>query len=105
MQALVIYDNQGNIWNITYGDSVKPESLAAARLEIPDGNQLTGVDLTNPDAPQPVFESIPASDYTNLQSQITDLEGRCQEQMAMAEEDVKSNVDLDYRLSMLELGL
>lgn len=105
MQALVIYDNAGNVWNITYGDSVNPEALASARLEIPDGSQLTGVDLTDPEGPKPVFESIPASDYTNLQNQITDLEGKLLEAKAMAEEDVENNVEMDYRLSILELGL
>lgn len=102
MQALVIYDNSGNVWNITYGDSVKPESLAAEHLEIPDGHQLTGVDLSDPNDPKPVFESIPASDYTKLLNQIGDVENKLQDQ---ADEAAINQVDLDYRLSLMELGL
>lgn len=102
MQAVVIYDNAGNVWNVTYGDSAKPESLGSARLEIPDGAQITGVDLTNPEAPQPVFESIPASDYTRLQNQIGDIEDMMRDQ---GDEAVAFNVDMDYRLSLMELGL
>lgn len=102
MQALVIYDNKGNVWNTTYGDAVRPESLGSAHLEIPDGKQLTGIDLTNPANPQPVFESIPASDYTQLQNQIGDIEDMMQDQ---GDETVVFNVDMDYRLSLMELGL
>lgn len=102
MQAVVIYDGTGNIWNVTYGDAVNPEILGSARLEIPDGAQITGVDLSNPDAPQPVFESIPASDYTNLQNQIKEIETALQSHSDIA---IENDVDNDYRLSIMELGL
>lgn len=105
MQAVVIYDNAGNVWNVTYGDSAKPESLGSARLEIPDGAQITGVDLTNPEAPQPVFESIPASDYTNLQNQITDVKGNQQGITETVDEIMETIVENDYRLCLMELGL
>ena len=102
MQALVIYDNSGNVWNITYGDSVKPERISSARLEIPDGSQITGVDLSDPENPQPVFESIPASDYTKLQEQIWCMEREIQDQ---SDDITENNVDQDYRISLMEVGI
>lgn len=105
MKALVIYDSTGNVWNITYGETVKPASLTSARLEIPDGSQVTGVDLSDPGNPRLVFESIPASDYTNLQNQINEQKYIQRDLIETAEESLENNIDMDYRLSMIELGL
>lgn len=102
MQALVIYDSTGNVWNITYGDSALPGNLSSAQLEIPDGTQLTGVDLSNPDIPQPVFKPLPQSSYDELKNEIDELKIAQQDQAC---ERVESDVDMDYRLSVVELGL
>lgn len=102
MQALVIYDSTGNVWNITYGDSTLPGSLSSAQMEIPDGTQLTGVDLSNPDIPQPVFKPLPQSSYDELKNEIDELKIAQQD---LTDEAVENAVDMDYRISMVELGL
>lgn len=98
MQAVVIYDNQGHVWNVTYGDGVLPEAVLAARIEIPDGSQLTGVDLTDPDNPAPKFENIPASSYAELQAQIKELQGQLQSQQ-------ESNAEMAAELLNAQMAL
>ena len=45
MKATIIYDNAGNIWHTTYGDSMLPVGVNAAQLDLPDNTQLTGVEI------------------------------------------------------------
>lgn len=98
MQALVIYDSTGNVWNITYGDSALPGNLSSAQMEIPDGTQLTGVDLTDPSDPQPVFKPLPQSGYDELQAQMKELK----EQLAKQQEE---NLALAGELTNTQLAL
>ena len=102
MKATVIFDNGGNVWNITYGESGLPGTLSSAQMEVPDGTQLTGVDLSDPNSPQPVFKPLPQSSYDELKDEINVLE---KVQMNQSDECAENCVDTDYRLSLIELGL
>ena len=73
MKALVIYDATGRIWLISYGEETLPQGLTCMFVDIPDGAQLTGIDVTNPDDPQPVFNYLPDSDIGRLQKDVAAL--------------------------------
>lgn len=105
MQAVVIYDNQGHIWNVTYGDGVLPEAVSAARMEIPDGSQLTGVDLTDPANPAPKYENIPALDYAKLQAQIEELQEQLQRQQESNAEMASELLNAQMALTELYEGM
>lgn len=66
MQALIIYDKLGNSYHTSYGSTINPEGLAFAQVDVPEGMQLIGMDMSNPENPTPKFESTPASAYTEL---------------------------------------
>lgn len=70
MKALVIYDLTGKIWNIVYGEETAPQGLTCMFVDIPDGAQLTGIDVTDPGNPQPVYTYLPDSDIGKLQKQM-----------------------------------
>lgn len=73
MKALVIYDATGRIWLISYGEETLPQGLTCMFVDIPDGAQLTSIDVTNPDDPQPVFDYLPESDIGRLQKEVEKL--------------------------------
>lgn len=52
MQAFIIYDNAGKIWNIIYGENTMPENLKCIEVEIPEGAGVDDVDLSG-ETPQP----------------------------------------------------
>ena len=73
MKALVIYDATGRIWLISYGEETLPQGLTCMFVDIPDGAQLTSIDVTNPEDPQPVFDYLPESDIGRLQKDVAAL--------------------------------
>lgn len=73
MDAVVIYDNKGNIWNTTYGDCVLPEKVNSIRFDVPEGKQLSGVDNTDPQNPQPIFTDLPGEEILILKAQVESL--------------------------------
>lgn len=76
MKALVIYDSTGRIWNIVYGEETAPQGLTCMFVDIPDGAQLTEIDVTNPDDPKPVFSYLPDSNIGKLQKQMKNVEAQ-----------------------------
>lgn len=55
MESLIIYDETGKVWLIAHGASYDPKELKSIRAEIPEEAQLTGMDLSDPENPTPVF--------------------------------------------------
>lgn len=55
MKAHVIYDSAGKIWNIIRGEETTPQNPKCLEVDIPDGAGLAGIDLTDPDNPQPMI--------------------------------------------------
>ncbi len=70
MKATIIYDNAGNIWHTTYGDSMLPVGVNAAQLDLPDNTQLTGVEIAEDGTVTPKYESMPLSDWQSIQKAI-----------------------------------
>ena len=93
MQALIIYDKLGNNYHTSYGSVVNPEGLSFAQVDVPEGQQLIGMDLTDPENPTPKFESTPASAYTELTEKMHILN---------AEKNALSGKLVDTQLALCE---
>ena len=72
MQTLIIYDNTGMIWNITYGQYVLPEGLTATIMDVPEGSQVQSIDVSG-DEPKLVFASLPENDIQLMKLQMNNL--------------------------------
>ena len=92
-QALIIYDKSGNSYYVNYGSVVNPEGLSFAQVDVPEGMQLIGMDMSNPENPTPKFESTPASAYTELTEKI---------HIMNAEKDLLNNKLVDAQLALCE---
>ena len=55
MEALIFYDENGKVWLIAHGETREPKEMKCMKAELPEDAQLTGVDLSDPDNPSPVF--------------------------------------------------
>lgn len=93
MQALIIYDKLGNSYHTSYGSVVNPEGLSFAQVDVPEGQQLIGMDMSNPENPTPIFESTPASAYTELTEKMHILD---------AEKNALSSKLIDTELALCE---
>lgn len=93
MQALIIYDKFGNSYHTSYGSVINPEGLSFAQVDVPEGQQLIGMDLSNPENPVPKFESTPASAYTELTEKMLILN---------AEKESLYNKLVDTQLALCE---
>lgn len=72
MQTLIIYDNTGFIWNITYGQYVLPEGLTATITDVPEGSQVKSIDLSG-DTPKLVFAALPENDIQAMKAEMNAL--------------------------------
>lgn len=72
MQTLIIYDNTGMIWNITYGQYVLPEGLTATIMDVPEGSQVQSIDVSG-DEPKLVFASLPENDIQAMKAEMSHL--------------------------------
>ena len=93
MQALIIYDKYGNSYYTNYGSVINPEGLSFAQVDVPEGQQLIGMDLSDPENPTPKFESTPASAYTELTNKMHIL---------TAEKEILNNKLVDTQLALCE---
>lgn len=105
MQALVIYDLTGKIWNIIYGDTDIPQGVPCLKVDIPEGAQLERIDLTDPKNPQPVFYTLPETDYGRTQKQIDSLNGQLSDVQVALTEQYEKNVRLEDEVTNLQLAL
>lgn len=72
MQTLIIYDNTGMIWNITYGQYVLPEGLTATIMDVPEGSQVQSIDVSG-DTPKLVFAALPENDIQSMKIEMNAL--------------------------------
>lgn len=72
MQTLIIYDNTGMIWNITYGQYVLPEGLTAIIMDVPEGSQVQSIDVSG-ETPKLVFASLPENDIMQMKAEMNYL--------------------------------
>lgn len=72
MQTLIIYDNTGMIWNITYGQYVLPEGLTATIMDVPEGCQVQSIDVSC-EIPKLVFADLPENDIATMKAEMNHL--------------------------------
>lgn len=72
MQTLIIYDNTGMIWNITYGQYVLPEGLRASILDVPEGAQIERIDISG-EMPQVIFSALPENEINIMKAEMSNL--------------------------------
>lgn len=96
MNALIIYDSDGHIWNTTYGDSITPSGLFAAQVDVPPNAQVTGVEIKKDGTVVPQYESMPLSDWQAIEKAIEDANKETLNQI-----DKKLNNTIDYETCSL----
>ena len=105
MRALVIYDATGKIWSIIYGENQVPQGLLALFVDIPDGAQISRIDVTNPDDPKPVFSYLPESDIGKLQKRVAELENQLTEAQLALTEQYEANLALEEEVTNTQLAI
>lgn len=55
MKSLIIYDATGTIWSVIHGQDTVPAGVLGLVVTIPDGATVTGVDVSDPARPEPVY--------------------------------------------------
>lgn len=74
MEAIVIYDSTGSVHCVTYGTDLQmPTGLAAVKGNVPEGQQVVGVDLTSAKTPVIKLEPMPGSDYSKIFEAINEV--------------------------------
>lgn len=105
MQALIIYDLTGKVWNIILGEPEIPQGVPCLRVDIPEGAQLERIDLSDPKNPKPVFRYLPETDYGRMEKQIQALEAELADtQLALAEQ-YEENLTLREEITNAQLAL
>lgn len=56
MKSLIIYDAAGTIWSVIHGQNTVPAGVLGLVVTIPDGATVTGVDVSDPARPEPVYQ-------------------------------------------------
>jgi hypothetical protein len=87
MKTLIIYDNTGFILSQMQGAVREPVGINYIYIDIPKNKNVIGVDVTN-EVHVPIYEDLPKDLITLLE-----------------ERQLETEIDVDYRLSLLELGL
>ena len=72
MKTLIIYDNTGFIWNITYGQYILPEGLRASILDVPEGAQIEKIDVSG-EMPQVIFSALPENEINMMKAEMSNL--------------------------------
>lgn len=93
MNALVIYDGTGKIWNIIYGASEedRPIGIPNMFVDIPDGAILERIDVSDPANHRPVYTYMPESDIGRLMKEVKELSST----------DLKNREDLSLAITDL----
>ena len=85
MKVLVVYDITGTVWNVIYGSELEPGAMTVAAMEIPEGSRITGVDLSDPKNPNPVYETASPSETDRILEMMTELK----DEVKASREDTK----------------
>lgn len=68
MKSLIIYDATGTVWNVMHGQETVPPGLPGLVVTIPDGATVTGVNISDPARPEPVYQYSESG--VNLQEEV-----------------------------------
>ena len=69
MKATIIYDADGRIYSVNYGETSKPVGLASAIVDVPENVQ--SIDHMNGD--EPVFKFMPEATFSTFEESIAFL--------------------------------
>lgn len=87
MQTLIIYDSEGFILSQMSGDVREPIGIPFMWVEVPEGKYITGVDVSGEEHIA-IFAEHPKSEADMLKERM-----------------IEAELETDYRLCLLELGL
>lgn len=110
MKSVIIYDASGAVHNVLYGETEQPEGVLSVVADIPNGCTVKRVD-TAKEPPEPVYNYWPAIDLDSIRADLMQLSKKTEERFknCATNEDVNEimeyTVDLDYNMSMLQLGI
>nr|DAN86636.1 MAG TPA: hypothetical protein [Caudoviricetes sp.] len=71
MKSLIIYDATGAVWQVIHGQETIPTGLPGIVVTIPDGATVTGVNVSDPARPEPVYQYSESG--VNLQEEVKEL--------------------------------
>lgn len=71
MKSLIIYDAAGTIWSVIHGQDTVPAGVLGLVVTIPDGATVTGVNVSDPARPEPVYQYSESG--VNLQEEVKEL--------------------------------
>lgn len=71
MKSLIIYDATGTIWSVIHGQDTVPAGVLGLVVTIPDGATVTGVNVSDPARPEPVYQYSESG--VNLQEEVKEL--------------------------------
>ena len=71
MKSLIIYDTAGTIWSVIHGQDTVPAGVLGLVVTIPDGATVTGVNVSDPARPEPVYQYSESG--VNLQEEVKEL--------------------------------
>ena len=78
MKTLVIFDSTGRIYFTSSGDYVIPEGLPYIEVEVPEGQYITGVNVSG-ESPVAVLEKSSIVDASTLLERVELLENALNE--------------------------
>lgn len=82
-KALVVYDNTGFIYNITYGtDKTELPILSSMFVDVPDGRNINSIDVST-ETPTPVYDELPLTEMADIKNSVDTINGRIDNIMDM----------------------
>lgn len=74
MKTIIIYDNTGKIFYTMKGNYIIPQGgIQYLEIEIPDGKEIVGIDVTDPISPQLIYEDLAPDEIEVLRKQVEEL--------------------------------
>lgn len=82
-KALIIYDNTGFIYNITYGtDKTELPILSSMIIDVPDGKNINSIDVSQ-ETPTPIYDDIPSTEMADIKNSVDRMNSRIDSIMSM----------------------
>ena len=80
-KALIIYDNTGFIYNITYNtDKVELPILSSMIIDVPEGKNINSIDVSTN---TPIYDDIPQTEMADIKNSVDVMNSRIDSIMNM----------------------
>ena len=80
-KALIIYDNTGFIYNITYNtDKVELPILSSMIIDVPEGKNINSIDVSTN---TPIYDDIPQTEMADIKNSVDVMNSRIDNIMNM----------------------